>query len=363
MPRHGAGLCLSQSLPNLPMIKSIRTLLAIAIVATPGLAAFAAEAKRVIVCTVTTGFRHSSIGEAEKTLQKLADESKAFVIVDFARQPTTQALKKPSAPKKPGDLKPDADDKAKAKMEADMKKFAEETAKYEAAIAKWTPADDEKVKASQIDADAQMKVSMAKLSPANLAAQKIDGVIFANTTGADYPLPDKAGFLKWIEDGGAFMGMHSATDTFNNFAPYYDMLQGTFAGHGAQVPADLIVADSEHPATAGLPAQWDLKQEEMYLIKNHDRSKLRSLLHLRHNPNKPEEAGYFPVSWCRQQGKGRVFYTSLGHREDLWSDDPMLKDRKNSVEISRQFQAHILGGIKWALGLVEGSAAPNPDAK
>jgi len=63
------------------------------------------------------------------------------------------------------------------------------------------------------------------------------------------------------------------------------------------------------------------------------------------------------------EGKGRVFYTSLGHREDLWSDDPALGDRVNSIEISRQYQAHILGGIKWALGLVEGSAVPNPDVK
>ena len=62
-------------------------------------------------------------------------------------------------------------------------------------------------------------------------------------------------------------------------------------------------------------------------------------------------------------GKGRVFYTSLGHREDLWDDSPELKDRKNPVETSRQYQAHILGGIKWALGLAEGSAEPNPEVK
>ena len=62
-------------------------------------------------------------------------------------------------------------------------------------------------------------------------------------------------------------------------------------------------------------------------------------------------------------GKGRVFYTSLGHREDLWDDTAAVKDRKNSPEISKQFQAHILGGIKWALGLVPGSTEPNPDAK
>jgi type 1 glutamine amidotransferase len=62
-------------------------------------------------------------------------------------------------------------------------------------------------------------------------------------------------------------------------------------------------------------------------------------------------------------GKGRVFYTSLGHREDLWSDDAALKDRRNPVAISQQYQAHLLGGLKWALGLAPGSAEPNPDVK
>ena len=62
-------------------------------------------------------------------------------------------------------------------------------------------------------------------------------------------------------------------------------------------------------------------------------------------------------------GKGRVFYTSLGHREDLWDETEAVKDRKNSVELSKQYQAHILGGIKWALGLEPGSATPNPEVK
>src|SRR3954449_13357947 len=76
----------------------------------------AAEPKKVIVCTVTTGFRHSSIPYAEKTLQKLADESKAFTIVDWGQQPKDV----PKAPSKPNDLKADADEKAKTKYAADQ---------------------------------------------------------------------------------------------------------------------------------------------------------------------------------------------------------------------------------------------------
>jgi type 1 glutamine amidotransferase len=50
--------------------------------------------------------------------------------------------------------------------------------------------------------------------------------------------------------------------------------------------------------------------------------------------------GDYPQAWSRSFGRGRVFYTALGHRDDIWSNDPI-------------FRAHILGGIRWALGLEE----------
>lgn len=314
--------------------------------------ALAAEPKRVIVCTVTTGYRHSSIPHAEKTLEELSKETQAYTIVDFARQPSIEVPKKPS---KPRDLKADADEKAKTK-------HAEEMKKYEDAVAKWTPEMEEKFKAAEAEKQKQIKESLAKLAPAALKENKIDAVIFANTTG-DLPLPDKEGFIAWIKEGHAFLGMHSASDTFHGYPEFIKMIGGEFDGHGAQVPAELIRADASHPATQTQPDPWNIAQEEMYLIKNHDRSALRALWFMRHHPNKKDVAGYFPVSWCKKFGNGRVFYTSLGHREDLWSNDPAMKDRKNSVEISNQYRAHLIGGIKWALGLAEGSAEPNPEAK
>lgn len=280
----------------------MKKLLILALVALTG-SGFAAEKKRVIVCTVTTGFRHSSIPFAEKTLEKLGKESGLYEVVDFARQP---ASKDP----------------------------------------------------------ALMKESMDKLSPENLTKNKIDAVIFANTTG-DLPLPDRDGFIKWIEEGHGFCGMHSAGDTFHGFPGYLNMLQAEFKGHGRQVPADLVAGDKAHPANAAIGDAWPISLEEMYEFKDgsHDREKLRALWFLRHHPQNPNQAGYFPVSWCRMAGKGHVFYTSLGHREDLWDETDAVKDRKNSPEISKQYQAHILGGIKWALGLEKGEATPNPEVK
>lgn len=325
---------------------------AIAALVVAPLVTHAAEPKKVIVVTVTTGYRHSSIATAEKTLQQLGDESKAFTIVDFARQPEVQVLKKPS---KPNDLKADADEKAKANYEKELKRYSDE-------IAKWTPEMDAKVKSSNDEYNAQLKASLAKVSPENLQAKHIDGVIFANTTG-DLPLPDKEGFIKWIEDGHAFMAMHSGSDTFHGFPGYLDMLQGEFETHKAQSPADLIAADTDHPANGGIGATWDIKQEEMYHIKHQDRSKVRALWYMKHDPNEVTKLKFFPVSWVRNAGKGRVFYTSLGHREDLWDASENLKDRVNSVDVSKKYQAHILGGIKWALGVAEGSSEPNPNVQ
>ena len=135
--------------------------------------------------------------------------------------------------------------------------------------------------------------------------------------------------------------------------------------HGKQVPADLTAGDTAHPANGGIGAKWDIALEEMYEMKDgsHDRTKVRALWFLKHPPQEPGKPEYAAVSWCRDAGKGHVFYTSLGHREDLWSDDPAMKNRVNSVEASKQYQSHILGGIQWALGLAKGEVTPNPEVK
>jgi type 1 glutamine amidotransferase len=315
----------------------------------------AAEKKRVTVCTVTTGFRHApAIAQAEMTLEKLAKESGAFEIVEWARQPEVHV---PQRPRKPKDLAPTATDKDKARHEAEMKK-------YDAEMAKWTPALVAQEKAAKEAFETAVKKSLAILSPEHLRAQKIDLVIFANTTG-DLPLPDKEGFIKWVEDGHAFVGMHSASDTFHQFDGYKQMLQGEFKTHGKQVPADLVAGDTSHPANAGVGSKWDIAQEEMYEMKDgsHDRSKVHVIWFLKHPPQEPGKAEYAAVSWCRMAGTGRVFYTSLGHRDDLWNDDPTLPGRINPPETAKQYQAHILGGIKWALGLARGDATPNPEVK
>jgi hypothetical protein len=264
-----------------------------------------AAPKKLLVVTTTTGYRHSSIPTAEKILSQLAQESGEFT-VDFVQQP----------PDKPKD----------------------------------NAAPDEKSAWND-----KLKAALQKLSPENL--KNYDGVIFASTTG-DLPIPDKQGFLDWIKAGHAFIGIHAASDTFHGWPGYIDMLGGEFEHHGAQLSVDCLNQDPSNPACAPLPKVWTIQQEEIYQFKNYDPAKVHELLVLDKKPEKPFTPGHYPVSWCKDYGAGRVFYTSLGHREDLWDADPNLPDRKNSVATSKLYQAHILGGIEWALGLKPKTATP-----
>ena len=328
-------------------MKPFSFLLAAGLALASALTLHAAEPKRVIVCTVTTGFRHSSIPYAEKTLQKLADESQAYTIVAFARQPDVQVPRKPNKPK---DLAKDADDKAKAKYEADLKK-------YDTEMQKWTPEVESSAKDAQARFDSGVKESLSILSPENLEKQKIDGVIFANTTGM-LPLPDPDGFIKWIQ-----AGMRSSACIRRAIPSINSRRISKCSAANSPATASRCRRIWSRPTRAiprppDCPSQWNLLQEEMYEFKNHDPAKVHVLWYLQHPPQQKDVKEYAGVSWCKLAGQGRVFYTSLGHREDLWSTDE-IKDRKNTVELAEQYQQHILGGIKWALGLAEGSATPN----
>ena len=303
----------------------------------PNLSVLAAESpKKVLVVTVTTGFRHSSIPVAEKTLEQLAKESGKFT-VDFVRQPE-------GMPKPPGRPRPGAKGENDPAHQAALKKFAADQAAYEA----WMP---------------KVAVALQALSPANL--KNYDAVVFANTTGDDLPLPDKQGFVDWVASGKAFIGVHAATDTLKTFAPYVGMIGGSFRTHGPQVTVECINQDRAHAACKHLPERWTV-YDEIYQLNNFQRANVHGLLSLdslmlndeqkRDNKGTP---GDYPIAWSKVHGKGRVFYTSLGHREDMW--DPTYTEksgRMNSPEVAKQFQQHVLSGILWALGLAPGSAVP-----
>lgn len=293
-----------------------RLLLAAALLASayPWHVSVAADApKKILLVTVTTEFRHDSIPTAEKVLAELGKKSGIFT-VDYVRQPENE----PRAPKKP---------KEDTGAEADNFKVASE--KYKEDKAQWNEA---------------VKKALAKLSPGSL--KNYDAVFFVNTTG-DLPLPDKQGFIDWVKSGGSFLGVHSASDTFHPFRPYIEMLGGEFQTHGAQATVDCINQDPKHPACAHLGETWKI-HDEIYIMKSFDRNKVHGLLTLDKHPN-DKTPGDHPIAWCKEVGSGKVFYTSLGHRVDVW---------ENEV-----YQQHLLGGIRWALGLAPGDAKPQTAVK
>ena len=259
-----------------------------------------AAPKKVLVVTTTTGFRHSSIPTAEQVLGELSAKSKAFT-VEYAR------VSPEDAQYKGADGKQD-----KAKVEAAIKAVLAE-----------------------------------KMSPA--ALKTYDAIIFANTTG-DLPLPDPQAFMDWIKSGKGFVGMHAASDTFHGFAPYIEMIGAEFKTHGPQVSVDMQNQEPQCPACQHLGANWEV-YDEIYQFKSYDQTKVHGLLSLDKHPN-DKTPGHYPISWVKSYGKGRVFYTSLGHREDIWTPNtPAGFERKNSKEKAEAYQKHILSGIKWALGL------------
>src|SRR4051812_44336538 len=211
----------------------------------------AAGPKKVLVVTVTKGFRHSSIPTAEKVLGQLAEKTGLFT-VDYARvEPTDPQFNGP-------DGKPD-------------------TNKVDTAI---------------------RNVLAEKMSASALATY--DAVIFANTTG-DLPLPDKQAFFDWIESGKGFVGMHSATDTFRGHKPldpYVLMIGGEFRHHDKQAEVDCINQDPKHPATKMLPPKWHVK-DEVYLLNGFARTNVHGLLTLDKEPNS-KAAGDYPISWCKK---------------------------------------------------------------
>lgn len=159
----------------------------------------------------------------------------------------------------------------------------------------------------------------------------------------------KKAFLDAIRDGKGFIGMHCATDTFHSpkdkLDPYIEMIGGEFITHGAQQVATLNVVDPNFPGAKAFGRSFRIN-DEWYALKN-----LADDLHviIAHDTNGMTGAMYhrpaFPETWARMHGKGRVFYTSMGHREDVW-ENPM-------------YQGLLMGALKWATGQVDVSVEPN----
>jgi uncharacterized protein len=191
-----------------------------------------------------------------------------------------------------------------------------------------------------------------------------DIFVFQTTGDLSKPGTDKAppmsadgekAFLDALRAGKGFVGMHCATDTFGQHRkkgpedPYIQMIGGEFNGHGDQQEVTLEIVDPEFPGIAkgfGSEGRSFKIKDEWYAIRHIPDDMHVILVQSTEGMKGPMyQRANFPETWARAYGKGRVFYTSMGHREDVWAN-PM-------------YQGLVLGALGWACGRVDASIEPN----
>ena len=182
-----------------------------------------------------------------------------------------------------------------------------------------------------------------------------DALVFANSTGEmDLDDQQKQDLLSFVrDDGKGFVGVHAALDSNYKWPEYAEMIGGWFDQHPWMTfDAPLLLEDPNFPATRHFPQAF-MKRDEIYQAKQWSRDKVNVLLRLderklnyEDNPRIHRADRDFAVAWSKMYGKGRVFYSTLGHTVEAWSDPDIQK---------MYFEA-----VKWALGLTEGSTSPHP---
>ncbi|MCZ6632752.1 MAG: ThuA domain-containing protein [bacterium] len=174
-----------------------------------------------------------------------------------------------------------------------------------------------------------------RISAKNL--EKFDILAFATTGNLSFDEEQKQGILDFVRGGKGFLGIHNATDTCYDWPEYGEMLGGYFNGHPWHQEVSVIVEDGDHPATRMLGERFQVT-EEVYTFKSWDREKTRVLMRLDNDSvdvlKGNREDNDYAMGWCHEYGEGRVMYTALGHRDELWHQG--------------WFHEHIVGCIKWA---------------
>jgi type 1 glutamine amidotransferase len=134
------------------------------------------------------------------------------------------------------------------------------------------------------------------------------------------------------------VGVHSATDANHTWAAYGTMIGARFAGHPVSTSLPLTIADPDHPSTQHLLGSWAL-HDELYLFDD-VRPDAHVLLRIEDDavqalaPGTARPKAGYPLAWCHTEGRGRVFYTALGHFPLAWEHPDYVQ--------------HVAGGFAWA---------------
>jgi cytochrome c len=167
---------------------------------------------------------------------------------------------------------------------------------------------------------------------------KYDAILFFNTTGDVLDGEQERTFERFIQAGGGYVGVHSASDTEYEWNWYGQLVGAYFVSHPKIQEAKYIVKDPKFIATNFLPMEW-IRTDELYNLKlvNPD---INVVLTVDENSYDGGENGEFhPMSWYQEYDGGRAFYTALGHTKESYSEEFFLR--------------HLLGGIQYAIGDTE----------
>jgi uncharacterized protein len=215
------------------------------------------------------------------------------------------------------------------------------------------------------------RLDLSFLTPEYLA--QFDGLMLMTNGNLPLTEPQKRAIVDYVRNGKALVGVHCASLTLYDYPEFGEVLGGYY--RRSIVPTAMVgqkigvlkVEDPSHPATRMIGSSWPVAEEfyqfgtavwdaskpteqisqvgRLHIPMAFSRDRVHVLLSLDTDKTDisdlgPEvvKGGDYPQAWSRTFGKGRSFYTSLGHRDDIWSTDAT-------------FRAHVTGGIRWALGI------------
>ena len=166
--------------------------------------------------------------------------------------------------------------------------------------------------------------------------KEYSAVIFLSTTGNILDHQQEAAFERYIQAGGGFVGVHSATDTEYDWNWYGRLVGAYFKSHPQQQDARFTVVDTSFDATSFFDSTTWERWDELYNFRKINPN-INILLTIDESSYEGGENGDFhPMSWYHHYDGGRSFYTALGHTSKSYSEQKFLK--------------HLLGGIQFAIG-------------
>ncbi len=177
----------------------------------------------------------------------------------------------------------------------------------------------------------------------------VDAVFFMGHRDVALDAAQKAELLQFVRDGRGFVAAHVALTAFESWPEFLDLIGARFDQHPIVGPGVIVNENAAFPATKHFPS-WFAFNDEFYQPKEHSREKIDVLLRLDLS-NVPASPGLhlngdYPLAWAKTYGKGRVFYSSLGHAASVWD--------------IRDVQQMYFEAIRWALGLTDAEPQPHP---